>query len=516
MNLDISIFDWGSQISAGVMEDYKLFIESTVLSAVHESGADEMTPVGGNENYSTYHVEIPADDVTQLQGNEYWVIVEYPDFDYTNEFGVINDAWEDSLAAFFRYDLFVYEESPCNNWVPVVGSLNGKENYIAAAKQQTGWTIQGDLFEDGDVGVAVNNGTSDIAFGTDVVWVDINTITFDIDLTDVPVGTYDIVVINGCGAQERGIGEDMLTVLKWIHVVGDPNIDVVTGYGTPKDIAIDPSSDRVAILYGNTWRRWTDEYETVSAAFYGWGNRDISYYDASPVHFLYGVDYYYTGNYYDYFSFTDWNGGGYGCWWFSQATKGMKDVANLQGGNELWGVFDWYNNIYWGPLVYFFRTSSPGTWQFPGFAQEPWVGGLGTSGVVMDNLRAIDMAEYPGSGLPDMYFLEYLPESDTGVIELWRVGYTPVYQNVSLGEGFLYDPLDITVDEAYNVYVLEENADGDPVIWAYDDTGALVGTSEPLSETDLSGDPLRLDCHLSKDPDEVHVLHTEGVTKFAM
>ena len=110
MNLDISIFDWGSQISAGVMEDYKLFIESTVLSAVHESGADEMTPVGGNENYSTYHVEIPADDVTQLQGNEYWVIVEYPDFDYTNEFGVINDAWEDSLAAFFRYDLDVSPE----------------------------------------------------------------------------------------------------------------------------------------------------------------------------------------------------------------------------------------------------------------------------------------------------------------------------------------------------------------------------------------------------------------------
>jgi len=105
--LDISVFDWGSSVSAGVMEDYGIIVESTALSVPYEFDTGEMTPVGGDENFSTYHVEIAADDVKGVDGNEYWVIVEYPSHDYTNEFGVSNLADKDALAAFFRYDLAV-------------------------------------------------------------------------------------------------------------------------------------------------------------------------------------------------------------------------------------------------------------------------------------------------------------------------------------------------------------------------------------------------------------------------
>ena len=103
--LDLSVWDWDSKVTSGVMEDYKLIVESTVLSTPYEASPADMTPIGGGENYSTFHIEIPADNVTQADGNEYWVIAECANLDYSNDFNVQNDAWDDPLAAFFRYSL---------------------------------------------------------------------------------------------------------------------------------------------------------------------------------------------------------------------------------------------------------------------------------------------------------------------------------------------------------------------------------------------------------------------------
>jgi hypothetical protein len=103
--LDLSIWDWDSIVVGGVMEDYKLIIESTVLSAPYQFLAADMTPIGGGENYSTYHIEIPADNVMKADGNEYWVIAECANLNYSNDFGVPNDASTDPLAAFFRYPI---------------------------------------------------------------------------------------------------------------------------------------------------------------------------------------------------------------------------------------------------------------------------------------------------------------------------------------------------------------------------------------------------------------------------
>jgi hypothetical protein len=112
MKLDISVWDWGVE-SAGV-GDYRIIVESTVLSSPHIFDAAKMTPTGGNENFSTYHAEIPADNVTHLEDNEYWVIVECENFDYSNPYDVMNDAWDDPLAAFFRFDLHVSDTPPEN------------------------------------------------------------------------------------------------------------------------------------------------------------------------------------------------------------------------------------------------------------------------------------------------------------------------------------------------------------------------------------------------------------------
>ena len=128
LKLDMSFpTTWGEQPSV-------IVIESTVLSSPYQLTPDEMIPVGGDINYLTYHVEISADYVNSNEGNEFWVIAQYDNYDYSNPFGVPNGTGSDKLAACFRYDLFVADKAynkppvcdldvltamPATGWVPV-------------------------------------------------------------------------------------------------------------------------------------------------------------------------------------------------------------------------------------------------------------------------------------------------------------------------------------------------------------------------------------------------------------
>jgi hypothetical protein len=95
-----------------------VFIESSVLSSPYQLTGSEMVPVGGGSNYSTYHVEIPADNINGTTGNEFWAIFQYDNYNYLNDFGVPNNAGPDQLASFFRYDLYVSPD--LSNTPPVV------------------------------------------------------------------------------------------------------------------------------------------------------------------------------------------------------------------------------------------------------------------------------------------------------------------------------------------------------------------------------------------------------------
>ncbi len=97
--LDVSLFAWDVQPS-------RLVVESTVLSGPASLNPAEIA-TGGGSNYSTYHIDLQCDNVTSSDGNEFWIVVEYEDFGYANEYGVPNDAGTDPLASFFRYDLVV-------------------------------------------------------------------------------------------------------------------------------------------------------------------------------------------------------------------------------------------------------------------------------------------------------------------------------------------------------------------------------------------------------------------------
>jgi len=201
LKLDISLFDWGGQPSA-------IFIESTVLTNAYQLNPTEMTPVGGGENYSTYRVEIPADNITTVAGNEFWLIAQFDAYDYTNAFGVPNLADTDLLAAFFRYDLEVGTEPVCPT-PEVLGIFPAVGNPDTVV---TGAVINVTDLEDGPSLAAslVTFGEPDIV-GTNVTYVDVSSLTADFDLTGAALNFWDVEVTNGCGGTP-GLGDNLFQI----------------------------------------------------------------------------------------------------------------------------------------------------------------------------------------------------------------------------------------------------------------------------------------------------------------
>ena len=99
--LDIDLFAWEHQPST-------VKIESSVLDGIAEFDAETYgQPL--MDHVSTYHVEATAKPLDTTEGHEAWIIAEYDGFDYSNGLPDIPHA-EGSLAAFFRYDLYIGDE----------------------------------------------------------------------------------------------------------------------------------------------------------------------------------------------------------------------------------------------------------------------------------------------------------------------------------------------------------------------------------------------------------------------
>ncbi len=193
INLELSIFDWHAEVSAGVMEDYKIFVESTVLSIPYECNALEMTPVGQDGYIHRYQLGIPADAVMQLEGNEYWVIVESTVADHTNEFGIPNDAGVDPLAGFFRFDLDVSNQLPCGV------TLEYMDPDTAGINESVGVQIVGTGFSDGpSLGCYLSNGSINVT-GDNIAVIDPALVQADFDFlaAGAEEGFYDLYYTNG-------------------------------------------------------------------------------------------------------------------------------------------------------------------------------------------------------------------------------------------------------------------------------------------------------------------------------
>ncbi|HEX9745985.1 MAG TPA: hypothetical protein VGB30_11220 [bacterium] len=193
--LDLDVFGWEYQPST-------LCIEGNIFSGVSEFNALSVV-TGGTDAYSSYHVEVPADSVLSLTGNEFWVIAKYGGFNYGNEFGIPNDAEADVLAAYFRVAADTGDELPCTDpaVISITPDTGGSGQFINDA------VIVCDAIEDGpSLDAYLTNGT-DLIQGTDVSYIDGTSLSADfLILPSYATGAYDVVVTNGCGGEGTGVG----------------------------------------------------------------------------------------------------------------------------------------------------------------------------------------------------------------------------------------------------------------------------------------------------------------------
>jgi hypothetical protein len=114
---DIAIFDW-SATASGAMAEYGIVLSSSMLATPYTLTPSEMTPVGSGNHYYMYHVEMTP-DLIQKNDQTIRVVVEYPGTDYSNQYGVLNDA-QGPLEAVYVYDFTIPEGT--GNQPPVIES----------------------------------------------------------------------------------------------------------------------------------------------------------------------------------------------------------------------------------------------------------------------------------------------------------------------------------------------------------------------------------------------------------
>jgi len=267
LNLDISVWDWDAQLTSTVMVDYTIFMQSSVLQDVHQFDSSEMTPISGTENYSTYHIDIPADIyVLGSDFHEVWVIIEENGADYSNEFGAQNLAWDDPLAAFFRYNLEI--GTGPENTPPVINDITDDIDpdglNISVSDKNTAVTYICD-FTDPDTGQShtitwfiedalatePSDPPDDMPYdwslkdlGEYKIWVKV-----DDGFDEVTAGPWDInkvplgwVMTWGAGYQDRGYG---------LAVDSQDNIYVCGNYYYSVDFDPDPEDEDVQPSSGN-------------------------------------------------------------------------------------------------------------------------------------------------------------------------------------------------------------------------------------------------------------------------
>jgi len=505
---DITLFGWKSQPG-------QIYIESDIIGGCVPLDASQMTPTGGSGNYSIYHFEIPATNVTGTDPGEFWTIAEYPGLDYSNPYEIPNNTGTAPLAAFFRYgiriadhslnqnpecDLNVVTSMPAEGWCPVPVEFDASDS----SDPDSGDTcyFSWDFNCDGIFGDPFDSGTDASP---------VKNFACDID-------NYVMVrVTDGNG------GESECQVPVEITTHPCKNIDVTWSGNDAVDLACDPTSGDIRILYEDgTVRRysqgdWCQSYTTINTAQPGVASFiDVAESGSWLVikmsnsgSFDYMTPVWYSAN--DQFIGTT----SYGFYISNFQKYGPVDAAVMNSC----GIHP--NHL---PYIYGYKytgtNASQYTWvrcTYPDFwyqtAYHPW--NMPIYGHDRLPYELIVAAEADTSQ-DSMWFVE----KDDCIASRWEIAgsatmyYQGPYFGVSQDPGNADDrinqPFDITADVNDHIYILDELSTGDFIIkhFTYD-----INTTTALTAFGDSGDweydPFRMDGSLGPNGNLV-VLHSDG------
>jgi len=502
---DVRVFDWLSDYEGyGPMEDYTLIIESTVTGGAYILNATEMVPTGGDDNYSTYHVDIVADSVESNINNEFWVMVEYSDYDYSNDFGVPNSAGTDPLTGYFRFplevssepvsgvicDVVVHPDSPPMPYegIPTAFTFDASGSYDLGGADLT---YEWDFDNDGEFGDSYDGGTDDIP---------VKVFTED-NLVQVCVR-----VSNGAETEECCVPVDI--TIEFI----DKNIELRDGFDA-MDIAIDHADGDLLVLYsdGIVYRYTEDGDYQDGAQFIMTFEPGIQYIDIAPNSYIVV--------------------GGY---WVNEIDKMLfyepdgSLLSNAYIGNECYAhdVIAFTGHTYTNMLGISSFTCPMGTyfrwrWYQPPDYSVYWYanlyGGCGLTTIGRDSAVAVEAGNI---SMNYVYVLEGAGGAcyEYSVQRVYRPTGTTIENDPSVtwggvqsdGMDGFWDPKDITRDIDNDFYILDSLSTNVPLIKKYTENGTAVGSFG--DSVNISGAPLRIEGsdYEGSDGNLMFVIHDGG------
>jgi len=142
IRLDISPWDWTASLIGNEVDEYEIRCYS---DAFDSPVVLPKTPVYSAFKYHTFRTAIPVMSVVSQEPIQVWVEVAYTDLDYSNNYGVPNDA-SGVLANYFLTEVEVHDFRPM--WMNVV-QPNGGEELEVGGSYEIQWdseNLDGNIF----------------------------------------------------------------------------------------------------------------------------------------------------------------------------------------------------------------------------------------------------------------------------------------------------------------------------------------------------------------------------------
>ncbi len=132
IDIDVSPWDW-SAATSDVMQEYTIKVYSNAWGGACDV---DMTPVATDQYHYTFHAFVSDVNLASANPLPIWVEVIYPDLDYSNKFGVPNNA-DGNLTSYFRYEV------PVSDTVQPYFELeipNGGQKWAPGTSHPVKWT----------------------------------------------------------------------------------------------------------------------------------------------------------------------------------------------------------------------------------------------------------------------------------------------------------------------------------------------------------------------------------------